>query len=232
MPRGHPTIPIPPRPRQPVRGWSLSLPWAQPGMWGLGMGTSPVAGDPVWGSFGPGGGLGHCHTAWGDTAMEECPCLLQRCRRGPGKQPGQWGGQLWGAGPQRELAAAGLGAVPCCAMPAPPGSASRSRGHRARGRGVTRQARPALGSPLPRLLRLAAAVPGCNRSSGRCGCLCREPGEAAWKKAPCWEPASRCQEKQPPFGGAFQAADEINMARCRALCLPGRPPLLSPEWGN
>lgn len=91
---------------------------------------------------------------------------------------------------------------------------------------------PALGSPLPRLPLLAAAVPGCNRSSGRCRCLCREPGEAAWKKAPCWEPASRCQEKQPPFGGAFQAADEINTARCRALCLPGRPPLPSSEWGN
>ena len=61
------------------------------------MGTSSVAGDPAWGSFGHPAERAAVdgwviitapRTGRGDSAAEECPCLLLRCRRDPGKQPG------------------------------------------------------------------------------------------------------------------------------------------------
>lgn len=87
------------------------------------------------------------HTGWGDSAAEECSCLLPRCRRDPGKQPGPTvptggGGGMWclhppGSGQHRHSKTPGLrkgrvgggqswdpgtqleltGWVPCRAMP-------------------------------------------------------------------------------------------------------------------
>lgn len=249
------------------------------------MGMSVVAGDPGWGSSG--------HPAEravaegcvistaprrgrGDSAAEECPCLLPRCYRDPGKQPGptaparcgaarwwgersartprlqlapphrnpwaqegQWGRQSWDAGAQFELACRVQGWVPCRAMPALPGSASGAPGCCACGTGVTQTgttpsqwhppaqqtplgAQPCFGA-LPTGLGCRGgcsghgrAVTGAAAATNAFAVSAGPAREAAWKKAQCWEPGRRRQEKQPPFGGAFQAANEINTARCRA----------------
>lgn len=79
----------------------------------------------------------------------------------------------------------------CCAMPAPPGSASRSRGHCGLwhrghpGRHTpSGTSSPALGAPQhPKLPCLARAVPGCNRSSGSSDAFAVSPGGSLEKSS-------------------------------------------------
>lgn len=79
--------------------------------------------------------------------------------------------------------------------------------------------------PLVRVVAAGARLPGSGRGRAVTGApadanafaVSAGPArEAAWKKAQCWEPGRQRQEKQPPFGGTFQAVNEINTARCRA----------------
>lgn len=251
------------------------------------MGTSSVAGDPAWGSFGCPAERAAVEgwviitarrTGRGDSAAEECPCLLLRCRRDPSKQlgpmapldaglltgegergartprlrlapphqnpwaqAGQWGGQSWDAGTQLELAGwvlwRAMPCQPCLVLPAghrdavllAPGSPRQTQ---LQADGTPQLSKlpsglsPVLGcSPLVRAVVAGAPLPGSDRGRAVTGApadanafaVSAGPArEAAWKKAQCWEPGRQRQEKQPPFGDAFQAANEINTARCRA----------------
>lgn len=147
-----------------------------------------------------------------------------------GKQAGQWGGQLWGA----EVLTPSS-----CAMPAPPGSASRSRGHCACGTGVTQADTPPGAPPGP--LWGLPSTPGCRAWLWPCRAVTGAAALDAFAVSPggSLEKSSVLGTRipEPRKTAALRSrcpgcADEINTARCRALCPPGRPPLPSPEQGN
>lgn len=89
--------------------------------------------------------------------------------------------------------------------------------------------RPALGAPQhPRLPCLARAVTG----AAALDAFAVSPGGSLEKSSVL---GTRIPEprKTAALRSRFPGcADEINTARCRALCPPGRPPLPSPERGN
>lgn len=151
----------------------------QPGTQGLAMGASPVAGDPGWGSFGRPAEQAAVEgwviitaprTGRGDSAAEECPCLLPRCHRDAGKQPDP-------TAPLDAGLPTGKGSV----VPAPPGSGwhrhTKTPGLR-KGSGAGDH-----GMPAPSLSSLAGCRAGCRAMP--CCAMLALPGSASGAPGRC-----------------------------------------------